>query len=117
MLFASGTALGTQLQTAPAGFSLRSTMNPVMRHARPSRSSSHAGEAARKPRQHTQTVCPQEIKGCTQKGFKFQKQTYCTRLGRLAACQTFKLSRLGAVVIINLSTCYAIVTPMECFCD
>ena len=24
-------------------------------------------EAARKPRQHTQTVCPQEIKGCTQK--------------------------------------------------
>ena len=74
-------------------------------------------EAARKPRQHTQTVCPQAIKGCTQKGFKFQKQTYCTRLGRLAACQTFKLSRLGAVVIINLSTCYAIVTPMECFCD
>ena len=42
MLFASGSALGTQLQTAPAGFSLRSTMNPVMHHARPSRSSSHA---------------------------------------------------------------------------
>ena len=117
MLFASGTALGTQCKQLLLDFLLgpQWTLSCVTQ-----------GlldllvmlcKAARKLRQHTQTVCPQEIKGCTQKGFKFQKQTYCTRLGRLAACQTFKLSRLGAVVIINLSTCYAIVTPMECFWD
>ena len=117
MLFASGTALGTQCKQLLLDFLLgpQWTLSCITQGlldllVMPC-------EAARKPRQHTQTVCPQAIKGCTQKGFKFQKQTYCTRLGRLAACQTFKLSRLGAVVIINLSTCYAIVTPMECFCD